>query len=680
MRAPSLRRCSMFLTAILVVGCAATASPSPANTPGPSGSAPAPSAIAPSPAPSPSPSPSVVPAPVRIDAGARHTCLVTETGGVRCWGANSEGQLGDGTLSDRSAPVGVVGLDGGVAAVSAGGFHACALTTAGAVSCWGSNEYGQLGDGSLIDNPAPVAVVGMDHGVVSVQAGWSSTCALTDAGAVLCWGQNPFGALGNGAEPDTPTPTQVTGLASGVLAIAIGTLHGCALKEGGVVACWGYGQSADPDVFTTLVPEPVAGLPAGVVSIDAGLDRTCALTATGGLICWGPNFSAPADGPPLPERLAEVDVTGVGGQVVAMAVGEAHACVLTAVGRVACWGVDGAGQIGQGITSSHRIAVPLGVAGLEPALGIAVGGEHTCALTSDGVACWGSNMHGQLGRTMACSSVSVPAGVPLDGGTAPPIPGQPAIVPTGPIEHATGAGDVLLRFDAGPDVGLSDLGGDQFSPGPEFSLFGDGRVVVRSASGGPPGEEATILREPPFLTATLDEERIQELLRFALDEGGLASACESYETTDLDVTTSLVVSIRAGGIARRVSLAGPDHLGPLVERLAGYVEAEGLPTEIYRAERHWAILLEAASAIESGILVGPARAASWPWPDLQPADFAGRDEGGWGFPRRVLTAAEASVLGLSDDGGVVRRAWLTGPDGTTTYVLAVWPVMPDEGG
>ncbi|MCZ6614398.1 MAG: hypothetical protein O6920_01260, partial [Chloroflexi bacterium] len=114
-----------------------------------------------------------------VSVGIEHTCALTTTGGLRCWGDNSEGQLGDGTTTDRVTPVNVAGLTNGVAAVSVGGAHTCALTTNGGLRCWGSNSEGELGDGTTTNRIMPVNVAGLASGVAAVSAGSSHTCALT---------------------------------------------------------------------------------------------------------------------------------------------------------------------------------------------------------------------------------------------------------------------------------------------------------------------------------------------------------------------------------------------------------------------------------------------------------------------------------------------------------------------
>jgi alpha-tubulin suppressor-like RCC1 family protein len=134
----------------------------------------------------------------QVSAGGIHTCAVMSGGRVKCWGDNSEGQLGEGTTINRSTPVDVAGLSFPVSAIATGAYHSCALSTAGAVKCWGDNLNGQLGDGTTVSRSMPVDVIGLTSDVQEIATGAYHTCALTRSGAVLCWGANSSGQLGDG--------------------------------------------------------------------------------------------------------------------------------------------------------------------------------------------------------------------------------------------------------------------------------------------------------------------------------------------------------------------------------------------------------------------------------------------------------------------------------------------------
>ena len=177
----------------------------------------------------------------KVAAGESHTCAINSAGGVVCWGWNEWGQLGDGTTTDRSSPVPVVGLASGVTAIAVGGTHTCALAAGGQVMCWGMNADGQLGVGStVLQLNVPWPVQGLGGGVVAIAAGGRHTCALASAGGgVLCWGDNALGQIGDGTTTIRRAPTWVSGLTSGVSAITAGGKHTCARTTGEAAKCWG---------------------------------------------------------------------------------------------------------------------------------------------------------------------------------------------------------------------------------------------------------------------------------------------------------------------------------------------------------------------------------------------------------------------------------------------------------
>jgi hypothetical protein len=254
----------------------------------------------------------------------------------------------------------------------------------------------------LVNQPTPVPVAGITN-AVAVSAGWEHSCALLASGEVRCWGSDSDGQLGDGdgnVESFEPLPVPVVGLTDAE-AVSTGDRHTCALRNGGAMVCWGRdarGQLGNDALQEdSSVPVPVAGI-TNALAISAGANHTCALRSGGTLSCWGfDNSGQLGNGAPFEDRPTPEAVVGIS-DAVALAAGREHTCTVRSGGAMACWGNDANGQLGNGDAESDNQPVPVGVINLPPAAAASAGEIHACARLSDGfVRCWGSSFYGQVG-------------------------------------------------------------------------------------------------------------------------------------------------------------------------------------------------------------------------------------------------------------------------------------------
>ena len=327
----------------------------------------------------------------KVAMGTAHTCVVTSKGGAKCWGFGEDGQLGNGSTVYQDGPAQVLGLDSGVIAIDASDHNSCAILEGGRLLCWGANDDHQLGAGVSGGQLAPVQVFGLEVGVVSVSCGIRRTCAVTSEGKTFCWGDRYSGPSPHGGPRDAPQ--EIDGLPF-ALAVSVGAGHICALTADREVFCWGENGSGALGNGSvgggwSYVPGKVIGLDSGVVAISAGWAHTCAVTSEGGVMCWGANDKGQLGdgttvGSGVPTR-----VNGLDSGVSALGSAFEFSCAVTIQGKAKCWGANYLGQLGDGTTEAA--SVPKQVKGLESgAVSVAGGWVRACAVTSLGeLMCWG---------------------------------------------------------------------------------------------------------------------------------------------------------------------------------------------------------------------------------------------------------------------------------------------------
>ncbi len=304
---------------------------------------------------------------VAVAAGDAHSCAIRAGGTVWCWGTGGDGQLGNNSNNSSATAVQVVTSGGqplaNVVEIAAADRFVCARDMAGAVWCWGKNSDGQLGDGTL--NGRSTAATAQVANATSIGAGHSHACALDSASHVWCWGRNSYGEVGNNSNSDQATPQQVATAA----ALAVGGFHTCALLADSSIECWGANFRRWLGTSTTrnngsLTPTPVLAADkgsayTGAIAAAAGA-VSCAITSTNHVDCWGDDVHGQTGNGgaafPSPVLTGKSELSTIDTLVAHYA----HVCAHHTDGRIVCWGMNSHGELGTGETTNHGQPVALG--------------------------------------------------------------------------------------------------------------------------------------------------------------------------------------------------------------------------------------------------------------------------------------------------------------------------------
>ncbi len=337
---------------------------------------------------------------VELGAGGRHTCARLTTGGVVCWGADTQPKPTLVPLPNSRA-------------LAVGGAHACAMDAGGSVQCWGRNDVGQLATGPTgVDVNSPKLIGGT---FTSIVAGGGHSCAMQSNGVVSCWGDNTQGEVANGGSGmPSPAPSAAQcGSAKGDTVFA-GIANGAIVKPGGALIAWGRNDAGQSGIgyitgpLTTGMTTPLTG----VVEVTFGFFHGCSRHTDGAVRCWGLGDGGQLGNGQLATSYAAVTTTVA--DAVSVAAGWYHTCAATKAGQVLCWGHEDHGQLGDGGADGAPRPTPAVVSGVSTAVKVVAGDQHSCALLKGGgVVCWGMNDVGQLGDGTSGNDRALPVTVKL---------------------------------------------------------------------------------------------------------------------------------------------------------------------------------------------------------------------------------------------------------------------------
>ena len=273
-----------------------------------------------------------------VSSGGRHTCAIDLERELWCWGANDLGQLGDGTSWDRRIPV-LANVQGPFGDVSAGAEHTCVVRASAEGMCWGANQAGQVGSGVLTHGGIPPSPLRGALSFAVVSAGGTHSCGVANGGVGLCWGGNQTGSLGTGTLIDSSSPVIVWGERP-FRVLRAGDTHSCGIDDQARGWCWGNNQFAQVvSASVSITGSPVSRSGAALSDIGVGEHWTCALLAGGDVRCWGVRWDrTAADGSHPVSRDGWAPEIASAGTPVALSVGARNACIVSEAMREFCWG------------------------------------------------------------------------------------------------------------------------------------------------------------------------------------------------------------------------------------------------------------------------------------------------------------------------------------------------------
>jgi uncharacterized repeat protein (TIGR02543 family) len=364
-----------------------------------------------------------------VSLSSSHSSALSPTGQVFMWGSNGNGQLGDGTTTDRIVPTEITSafsLEAGdqIISLSLGVNSSSALSATGRVFMWGFNDNGKLGDGTTTDRNIPTEITSrfsLAEGdpIISLSLGWYHSSALSATGRVFMWGYNgSFGLLGDGTTTSRNVPTEITSkfsLSEGdqIISLTIGWYHSSALTSTRRVFMWGSngnGQLGDGTTTDRIVPTEITSyfLPfLWIISLSLGKNHSSALSATGRVFVWGNNYFGELGDGTTTDRYVPTEITSrflleESDQIISLSLGIYYSSALSATGRVFMWGNNEYGQLGDGTTTIKFVPTEI-----TSAFSLAEGGQiillslgafHSSALSTTGqVFMWGNNEYGRLG-------------------------------------------------------------------------------------------------------------------------------------------------------------------------------------------------------------------------------------------------------------------------------------------